>query len=103
MTSDFIGFVLIKVGTKSGVDDFTSVLSTDDDVIVTTIDIVGTVDVLHVSSLAYGVEETANASIPRAYARGFLRAVKNTYSENSNYYYQKNTCLCSEVFKNHLA
>ena len=71
----FVDFVL-EVGSKTFVNYFSSVLGTDDDMVVTEVDRVGIVYVFHASILSRGAEEAWGASIPRAYARGFLSAVK---------------------------
>ena len=71
----FIGFVL-EVEAETSLDDFSSVLGTDDDMIVAEVDGVGIVYIVHASILSRGAEEAASASIPRAYARGFTCAIK---------------------------
>ena len=71
----FVGFVL-EIGSKTLVDDFSSVFSTEDNMIVTAVYGVGIVYVSHTPILSRGTEEATSGSIPRAYARGFLSAVK---------------------------
>jgi hypothetical protein len=70
-----VDFVL-EIGSKTFVNHLSSVFGTQDYMVIATVNRVGIVDVFHASILSRGADEAWGASIPRAYARGFLSAVK---------------------------